>query len=279
MLGRKGSTWGGIILTPLFFGLIWLFDHQIEESDTALGLFILACIWLVVAGLFLYGSYPQWQIYSGAKKRRPSDITSEAHPIPENAKDAYDSLIALGFHRIGETYTPIPNQTGISNVAWVFANDNGTIHVELIALNNGGVQFNTVFADEASLETGYPFGINIKRRNFRSIKNIEGVHQAYDQHRQVLTEMSEQHGPAISISTIPQLLEWDLVYREKYIHIKLFQLLRKRFWLNVTMLYTALWWFIAWIWVSITGEISIPMAIGMGILLLPIEIAIFVEDI
>jgi hypothetical protein len=93
-------------------------------------------------------------IYFGAPKRRPADASHLNLPPPSNSQLTIDRLAALGFQRLGETYTHMPLAMS-PGPTWIFIDKPMSTQAEILEINPGTF-FTTVFADGAVVETGYP---------------------------------------------------------------------------------------------------------------------------
>lgn len=75
-------------------------------------------VFLVLLGLFAPGAARSWRTYSGVSGRRQEDATGRA-PAPDGElAERIGALEALGYRRIGETWTSMPSGGGF---VWVLA--------------------------------------------------------------------------------------------------------------------------------------------------------------
>jgi hypothetical protein len=160
------------------------------------------------------------RITSGAQTRRPQDASHVGHlPGSARTQQMITELNKMGFTRIGETTIDVPgNKDGIT---WLLGNPDRTITVEVVDMNNGMCQFSTVFEDLAIIETSHPIGDNINKPNYYSRKNTQGLRPAYHAHVNEAKTLMGVHGRPKPIPTIAAHLEWDIIYRERYIKYKM----------------------------------------------------------
>src|SRR5947207_855196 len=106
---------------------------------------------LLVAAQTLIVAIVQFQNYWQAPKRVPAPV--DAKELPEIARPAFEQLLALGFHRIGDAEAKLDNKR---YPIWVLVDSAGTTCIEITVLGKKiNVEFNSIFPDKAYAETFY----------------------------------------------------------------------------------------------------------------------------
>lgn len=185
-------------------------------------------ILLVFAGLFflltlqtLPGAIQSYQIYRHSVNNRSVDVSRENQPLPSEALSLVDTLSRLGFQRLGEMHTPLPNKSEQA-ISWVFTNADNTIQVELVSFNQAPmVQFTTVFADDAVIEIIYPRGTTLVSPNYRSLIVRTTLEEAYQRHLAECETFNVEHGGRRRMATLRDVLAWEPTYRELYVKKRL----------------------------------------------------------
>lgn len=159
----------------------------------------------------------------GSTSRHAQDISAENRPPTPKAARLIQELNGLGFTQLGETLVPLPLiPKGVPS--WILTSFDGTDTVEVTDLGRGlpaMLQFTTVFADEAALETTYPQGVTQDFPMFRGQFNITSPIAAYQQHLQACTSLQAQHGTPLPFQNMTEYLRWDRRYRELHIQQRL----------------------------------------------------------
>jgi hypothetical protein len=184
----------------------------------------------LVGGITLFQTYAFWssfRIYTGAVKRRSTDISHEYRLIPYDGVGLVTGLMEMGFVRLGETYTGMPGGKG--GTAWIFTNSDNTIIAEVVVLSGIGAmaQFSTVFGDEATVEVSYPLGEDLDYHNYASRK-ASTLAQLQQIHAELMQTFTYEHGSPRRIKSIAEWLAWEVVYRENYVKKKLWPPTRRQ---------------------------------------------------
>jgi len=158
-------------------------------------------------------------IYMGVPKRRPTDASHLNLAPPVNTQATIDRLVALGFQRLGETYTRMPLAMS-PGPTWIYIDTSMTMQAEIVEITHG-IFFTTVFADGSVVETGFPQGENISTLNFISQTVTTSVDDAYRLHTQSVVDFQIAHGTPKSIKGMEDYLYWDGVYRERHAQRKM----------------------------------------------------------
>lgn len=263
--------WVGRIMAIVTLPLLLAFVAAIGQSSATDAIEQIQTL-LVIAGLLWVSQamslVTSWRIYRGAVDRRVVDITAQNRPVHERALPMHSGLLQLGFRRLGETDTPLPGRR--ESLTWVYINGDASITAELVAINVIAVQFNTVFADQAVLETSFPIGENMQRENYRSVKGDGGISATLDQHIEVAREMVLEHGRPIALDTMATYLAWDVQYRQ--IHIKNSKLgasYRRRLYATLLAGYSVAWLVLFWLVIQAQDEMSVEGLVVMGFLCVP----------
>lgn len=178
-------------------------------------------LWLTALGVFVI-AIPQFaqtrrsfKLVNEVEDRRDEDVTLENHQPTRNAALLINQLTELGFTRLGETRSPLHQNP----ITWILSNPDHTDLVEVVDLQDklpAMLQFTTVFANEAVLETMYPIGENKDFPQHRFRFNSVSVQSAYEQHTLDRFRLESQHGAPRSIRSLVEYLNWDMRYRELY---------------------------------------------------------------
>ena len=146
---------------------------------------------------------------------------SHANPLPPaGAQAMIVELNELGFHRLGETLTVIPDSD--SGLTWWLANQEGSISVEVVDIyDTPTCQFTTIFLNNAVLETTCPTGRNITKKNYYAQTTDDSIKTAYAQHLRVEKSLRTRHGIPRRMPTLIDYINWDPIYRELYVQHKL----------------------------------------------------------
>lgn len=185
-------------------------------------------VWFGVLGMFIFTIPYYWAVHqafdmvNGITKRRDEDVSAENHQPSRKADALIGELIKLGFARLGEARSQLRGQQ--DNISFLLNSPEATDFVEVADL--GGklpamLQFTSVFADEAVLETLYPLGANKDFPQHRIRVNSVSVKSAYDQHSLDRFRLESQHGAPRTFPTMAEYLAWDGRYRELYARNKL----------------------------------------------------------
>jgi hypothetical protein len=193
-----------------------------------MGFFFIELILLTILYLILYNrgkaGFVTLLISFGAGKRRSEDISGQELPVPPELKHAVDALDKLGFSRLGEVQVKIPG--GRSAESRIFISKDKRVFAELT--ESRIVLFTTVFPDDGVVETGVPVGENFTTRNFRSHTITTDIEQAYNHQLQQIKGFRKPHGVPRKITTMPDYLAWDGMYRKKHVSRKM----RRHTWLG-----------------------------------------------
>ncbi|MBZ0320982.1 MAG: hypothetical protein K8L91_31495 [Anaerolineae bacterium] len=180
-------------------------------------------LWLTALGVFII-AIPQFaqtrqsfKLVNEAEDRRDEDVTLENYQPTRNAALLINQLAELGFTRLGETRSPLKGHK--NPITWILSNPDHTDFAEVIDLQGklpAMLQFTTVFANEAVLETAYPIGENKDFPQHRFRFNSVSVPSAYEQHSLDRFRLESQHGAPRPFRTMVEHLAWEGRYRELY---------------------------------------------------------------
>lgn len=179
-------------------------------------LFVLGMIFLLVTIEIFPTVMGSYQLYQGSVSNRSTDVSRENRLHPPETLPFVHTLIQLGFRRLGETHTPTPIKSDQATT-WVFASTDDTIQAELISIDQiPMLQFTTVFADNAVIETIYPRGTTLIFPNYRSLVVRTTLEDAYQRHIAECETFSLGHGGCRRMTTLRDVLDWEPIYRELY---------------------------------------------------------------
>lgn len=252
------------ILLPFLW--LWIAFVAWVNKDSALGnvqfLLILAGFFAAAQALALV---PNWIIYRGAVNRRVVDVSAKNRPVTGLPLRLHNLLLQMGFQRLGETDTALPGRR--ETLSWLYINADGTINAELVSVLGAAVQFNTVLADHAVLETSYPFGENLSAENYRSVRVSTGLANALQRHIEIGREMILEHGQPIPIRDMATYLAWDVRYRQLYTKSgKLGASFRRTVHSVMLGAYAVGWLLLGLLLIEVQGEATPEALLLMGIL-------------
>lgn len=186
-----------------------------------MGFFFIELILLTILYLILYNrgksGFETLLISFGAGKRRSEDISAQELPVPPELKYAIETLAKLGFSRLGEVQVKIPG--GRTAGSRLFMSKNKKVFAELT--ESRIVLFNSVFPDDAVVETGFPVGENFNSRNFQSHTITTDIEQAYKHQLKLIEAFQKTHGTPRKIQTMQAYLDWEAMYRKKHVGRKM----------------------------------------------------------
>lgn len=155
-------------------------------------------------------------INAGIDRRRPDDISHLGLPPPPELQPTVAALPALGFRRLGETSTPLPIGPRQAT-SWLFVDAGNTTTVEAVPVGKPPmVGFQTVYADEAVVETIYPMGERIDDPHYRSHTVTASIEAAYRHHAKQAADFATAHGAPQRIESMADAMHWDAVFRRRY---------------------------------------------------------------
>jgi hypothetical protein len=162
----------------------------------------------------------------GAKNRRSTNISHlQIAPSPK-LQSTIDKLLKLRFTPAGQVRVHVAGvQSGDTRV---FVSPDRSTHAEVTEVMTDMVQFTTVYADHAVVETIFPMGERIDTPTFRSHTITSDIEKAYLHHLQQVADFSKSHGIPRHLESMNDYLHWDVVYRERYI----WQKFRRNFWMG-----------------------------------------------
>jgi hypothetical protein len=199
-------------------------------------------IWLVLA-LILWNrgraGMETLAISFGAGKRRATDVSDPEAPLPPELKSHVSILSELGFSRLGEVKVALPGGQAVKSR--IFLSEDGTVFAELAETQRGLVVFTTVFPDEAVMETGFPVGENIATRNFRSHTITKDLGRAYRHQLEQAEAFGKTHGAPRKVASMRDYLDWDAMYRRRYVKRKM----RRHTWIGFGQVLAMVYGFLA----------------------------------
>jgi hypothetical protein len=157
--------------------------------------------------------------YAGLSKRRGEDISHKGISPSSTLEPVVDSLISLGFTRLGETLTYLP-LVSLGGITWLFLDESGTTCADVIEVTGVDAKpmlaFWTTFDDAATIETGYPTGERIDISDLRSHTVPSSVKDAYQHHLQQVADFGTHHGAPIRFRNMDDYLRQEAIYREHH---------------------------------------------------------------
>lgn len=181
---------------------------------------ILAAAGLFISLLLLWRFGPQawraWQIYSGVRSRRMSDAGPLEITPPDLVASRLDELEALGFTRIGERFLQLPGTP--LRYEWLVGEESGETYVIVAPVAGLGtmVASYSSFDDRTWVQTTFPRGESITRRNFFASFVSTNLTEMLAAHRRQVATLRVAHGTPRSIQTMADTLRMDAEYRTRY---------------------------------------------------------------
>jgi hypothetical protein len=171
---------------------------------------------LAMATFYLWRA---WVTYTGARTRRPIDMSALGYRPPAKLEPLIAELTAAGFRRLGETAVPIPG-VGTGPHAWIFVDESATTQAEVITFGPflGLVSY---FSDRAVVTTTFPRGERIERPDFLWIPAPASAAEAVAAHREGVARFQRTHGQPVRVDSMAGYLRWDAIDRELYTALRL----------------------------------------------------------
>ena len=187
------------------------------SSERLIDLVILAVL-LVVAWRLVPSALVMLQVYLGIRTRRLEDSSSFAPPPPPAVAALMAQLSDLGFTRIGERSTVLPSYG--RRFEWDMVDEPTTTYVALgpVTTQPGGALMicYSAFADGAFIDTSYPAGATVKRRDLFIAAGGSTPEEAVAEHRRRITQFAAQHGAPLENRSMADLLKRDDTYRRRH---------------------------------------------------------------
>lgn len=171
---------------------------------------------LLLLGRFGSPAMRSWQIFAGTKHRRLADAGPLAVAPPPAIAPAIEDVRALGFDRIGERYLQLPG-SGL-HYDWVFAEASGATYIVVVPSRVVGafVVCYSVFPDGTWLQTQYPRGETLERRDLVVSFGASNIGDTLSAHRRRLAALEALHGSPRPIRTMADALWADDDYRTRH---------------------------------------------------------------
>jgi hypothetical protein len=184
----------------------------IERILAAAGLFIsLLLLWR-----FGPPAWRAWQIYAGVRSRRMADAGPLEISPPEAVAHRLDDLEALGFTRIGERFLKLPDAP--LRYEWLVGEESGETYVIVVPVAGLAtlVACYTSFDDGTWVQTNFPRGESITRRDFFASFVSTNLTEMLAAHRRQVATLRAAHGTPRSIRTMADTLRMDAEYRTRH---------------------------------------------------------------
>ena len=173
---------------------------------------------LVVAWRLVPSALNMLRIYLGIRTRRLEDASSFAPAPPPSVAALMTQLSALGFSRIGARSTVLPGYQ--RRFEWNMVDEPTTTYVSMGTVMNkpGGVLMicYSAFADGAFVDTSYPDGATVRRRDLFAAPAGSTPEEAVAEHRRRIADFARQHGPPLENRSMADLLKRDDTYRRRH---------------------------------------------------------------
>lgn len=186
-----------------------------------MGIFFIELLIIVVLSVVLWNrgreGVETLRIALGARSRRSEDVSDPPVPVPPELKFTVESLLKLGFRRLGEVQVALPgNRTSFSRL---LVSKDQKIFADLS--ESRIILYASVFKDDAVAETGWPVGENFSTGDFESRTVTTDLEQAYRRQKERTAELAKAHGPARRIKTVADYQAWEALYRRRYVGRKM----------------------------------------------------------
>jgi hypothetical protein len=174
------------------------------------GLIVIAMIIWQLLGIGWRG-WVGLQTFLGARKRRSVDVSyMQLSPSPQT-QNSINSLVELGFQRLGEAQVKLPFRS-ISTV-WILVNAENFVQAETIY---NRVSFSTFFDDNVLVVTDYPNGEHIETPSYQSHTITSGINDAFYYHLQQVDKFKTKYGSPHIISNMADYCRWETMGRVNY---------------------------------------------------------------
>jgi hypothetical protein len=142
------------------------------------------------------------------------EIDLAKYPIPARIMPLAEQLVALDMELIGVT----KSRFWLMGEAytWYFLHPNRQIYAELIELMDGGLAFDTWYANDAFLHTAFPFGNSLQRPNLHARFAARSAEAAFDYHVQQMQRWEAERGHPVEFSSMSDILRYEKVYYEQH---------------------------------------------------------------
>jgi hypothetical protein len=184
-------------------------ERTLELAGLALAILLL--LW------FTPPATRSWRIFAGSKTRRLADAGPLEIPAPAPVAAVLDELRSLGFHRIGERTLVLPG--GRRLFEWLWADDTGYTYVAVVPsriLSGALAACYTAFADWSWLQTNFPRGETIDRRDYTARAVTTSVTDAVGAHRAEAGRLVPSHGAPRPVRSMADSLVHDNEYRTRH---------------------------------------------------------------
>jgi hypothetical protein len=157
-----------------------------------------------------------WRIYSGVRSRRMADAGPLEITPPDLVAHRLDELEALGFTRIGERYLQLPGTP--LRYEWLVGEPSGETYVIVVPVAGIGTlaACYSSFDDGTWVQTNFPRGESITRRDFYSSFVPTNLAEALAAHRRQVGTLRAAHGTPRAIHTMADTLRMDAEYRTRH---------------------------------------------------------------
>ena len=160
---------------------------------------------------FIRGSF-RW------KPPRVRDVSQERIPQPPSVATTEQILLSMDYQPLGVVLTRLgilPQQV----YEWLYRSTDGHVYVEVVSINKLNpllLQFMTIFADDAMIITGYPYGENIITPNFQSRFATTSIEAAHRFHLEQIAAWQRTHGDVQPVLSVADVLKTDYMYHLRY---------------------------------------------------------------
>ena len=182
-------------------------ERTLELAGLALAILLL--LWFTPPAL------RAWRVYAGVRGRRLADAGPDALEPPAPVAAALLELHHLGFHRIGERTIVLPQGR---RYEWLWADEPGMTYVAVVPTAYIGalVACYTAFADWSWLQTSFPRGETIDRRDYVARAVTSSIAETVATHRGEVNRLAPIHGAPRPVRSMADSLEHDAQYRTRH---------------------------------------------------------------
>jgi hypothetical protein len=209
----------------------------------------------------------------------PKDVSHAKTPFPPETDDTFLTLEAIGFKQLGQIAIHDPTFSPQPKIRWILVNADKTVIAELaVQASITTIRFRSVYQDDMLIETCYPIGDHIVRPYHRSRRVLRNLETAWHKHQQAMTELTAVHGSAFQFNSMPDVLDFEVMYRGHHLKRRLRAELSKELLMTIYLLNATMLAAIAIFDIALFGDIFRNVLVSILVIgIIPIGILKFTQ--